>query len=132
MFYVEGSIDSIELEVSDFRVKQFSIVPSSEFLITLPDGKKSVLFVDYKENVSTKDDSLRDGARLLNAKKNENDKEVVCFKLRKPLTSTLIDILIQAKYNHSSIRVCTGQVKDERNNAVQKPDIEDVTEIHLV
>ncbi len=132
MFYVEGVIDSIELEVSSPKLKQFSIVPSSEFLITLPDGKKRVLFIDYEEKVSTTDDSARNGAFLHETKKNKNDKDVIYFKAKQPFTSTVIDILIQSKYNHSSVRVWTRQWKDERNNAVQHPCIDDVIEIHFV
>ncbi|MBR3923106.1 MAG: hypothetical protein IKJ45_08315, partial [Kiritimatiellae bacterium] len=47
MFYVEGIVDSLEFEINRFNLKQFALVPSSEFMITLPDGAKRVLFVDY-------------------------------------------------------------------------------------
>ena len=128
MFYVEGIVDAIELEVSGPKLKQFSIVPSSEFLITLPDGKKKILFADcygkndYKQNV----------ACLIEPKKSKNDKDIIPFKVQIPIAPSLIEILIRAKYNRLPIRVCTGQVKDERSNAVQYPDVEDVIEIHFV
>ena len=128
MFYVEGIIDSIELEVSGPKLKQFSIVPLSEFLITLPDGKKKVLFVDcYDEN-----DYKQNAACLIEPRKNKNDKDIILFKAQISLASPLTEILIQAKYNHSPIRVCTRRMTNEQNNAIPYPNIEDVGEIHLV
>ena len=128
MFYVEGIVDSLEFEINRFNLKQFTLVPSSEFMITLPDGAKRVLFVDY----CGKNDCQRNVASLAKAETNGTEKDIVCFETQGSFANALIDILVQAKHNRSKIRVCTGRSKDERNNAIPHPDLAHVVEIHLV
>lgn len=126
-FYVEGIIASIELEVSGSKMKQFSLVPASEFLVALPDGKKKVLFVYCSEN-----DREMNTACLVKTDKNENDKDVIFFKAQDPWPSVLLNMLIQAKSNRSKVRVCTRRRKNSQNNAIPYPNLEDVFEIHLI
>ena len=122
MFYVEGIIDSIELDIKDSKLKRFSLMPASQFMITLPDGTKKVLFVDYgnKEN-----------ACLIEAEKNGNDKAVV-FCNSQCSSVALINCLNQLKCNRSTVRICVGAKNSEQNDVVTRPNPEDVLEIHLI
>lgn len=122
MFYVEGIIDSIELEFKGPKLKRFSLIPASQFMITLPDGTKRVLFVDY-DNKST--------AYLVRAEKNGNDKEVLFFKSKNSSVG-LIDCLNQLKYSRSAVRVCVGEKKNRRKNVISCSNPEEVLEVHLI
>ena len=128
MFYVEGTIDSLEFEINRFNLKRFTLVPSSEFMITLPNGAKRVLFVDYCVN----NDCERNVASLAKAGTNGTETYIVCFEAQGSFTNALIDFLVQAKCNRSKVRVCTGRSKDEKDNAIPYPDLSDVVEVHLV
>lgn len=122
MFYVEGIIDSIELDLKDSKLKRFSLMPASQFMITLPDGAKKVLFVDYgnKEN-----------ACLIEAEKNGNDKAVV-FCNSQCSSVALIDYLTQLKCSRSAVRICVGAKNSEQNDVVTRPNPYAVLEIHLI
>ena len=122
MFYVEGIIDSIEVEFKGRKLKRFSLMPASQFMITLPDGTKKVLFVDYgnKEN-----------ACLVTPEKNENDKEVV-FCYSQCSSVALTACLNQLKCSRSTVRICVGAKNSEQNDVVTCPNLEDVLEIHLI
>ena len=128
MFYVEGNIDSIELETEGPKLRRFSLIPAPEFLLTQPNGTKKVLLLNYYRG----DGCEMNVASLVKADKNENDKEVVFFKAHDSWTSALIDILIQAKCTRSKVRVCIRRMKNKRNNAISYPNLEDVIEVHLV
>ena len=124
MFYIEGTVDSIELEVDGLKLKRFSIVPTSQFMITLPDGKSRVLFVDYEN---------KDAAFLVKAEKNGKDKEVVFFEVQIVCTSAaLVNLLNQVKNNRSTIRVCVRPEKNEQGNVIPSPNLRDVFEFHQV
>ena len=122
MFYVEGIIDSIELEVDCPKQIRFSLMPISEFLITLLDGEKRILFVDCNKR----------SASLVEVQKNGNDKEVVFFNLQRSWACTLIDVLTQAKCNRSMVRVCVDSQQNEKDNTVPCPNSDVVVGIHLV
>lgn len=128
MFYIEGTIDSLEFEIRHFKLNRFSLVPSSEFMITLPDGTKKALFVDS----FGKNDCERTVASLTKAETKGTGKDVVYFEMHSLSSQVLIDILVQAKYNSSKIGVCVGRRNDEKDNAILHPDLADVVEIHLV
>ena len=124
MFYVEGIIDSVELDLEGLKLKRFSLMPTSQFIITLPAGTKKVLFVDYDN---------KSNAYLSEAEKNGNDKVVIFCKLQFAHTSGfLINFLNQLKFNRSNVRVCVRSEKDEQNNVIARPNSEDVLEVHLI
>lgn len=122
-FYVEGTIDSLVFEVKSPDVKRFSLTPSPEFVITLPDGTKKILFLEKRgENT----------AGLVAPEKNGNGQEDIFFKVQCPCPCIMADILMRAKCNRSKIRVCVGSKNCEEDKAVLCPNIEDVDEIHFV
>lgn len=128
MFYVEGVVDSLEFEVKDSNLKRFSLAPSSEFMIALPDGTKKALFVDsFGKNACE-----RNVASLTKVEAKDSEKNIVFFEPQSLFTHVLIDTLVQAKCNRLKVRVCIGRSKDKRNNAIPHPDLTDVVEIHLI
>ena len=128
MFYVEGNIDSIELETDGPKLRRFSLMPSPEFLVAQPNGTKRVLLLDYYSG----DDCRMNVAILVKGDKNENDKKVLFFKPHDSWTFALIDILIQAKCTHSKVRVCISRMKSKRKDAISYPNFEGVIEVHLI
>lgn len=123
MHYIEGTLDVIELEAPDLKLKQFSLLPSSEYLHAMPDGEKKALFIEFAD---------KQQACLIKTSDNTGGKKVVVFRATTPCDSALSSLLIQAKRDHVTIRVCVKPAKNIRSNATPYPSVEDVVEIHLV
>lgn len=88
MYYIEGTIDAIDVFGSSIR---FSLLPSNAHLMSRDEGKKTVLFV----GCSTTD------AITTEPKKNATGKEIVWFSA----DENLLSILLSAKTNRNTIRV---------------------------
>lgn len=122
MYYIEGTLDVIELEAPDLKLKQFSLLPSAEYLLAMPDGEKKALFIEFAD---------KQQACLIKTSDNTGGKKVVVFRAITPCDAALSSLLIQAKRDRATIRVCVRSEKNEQANAVPYPSVEDVVEIHL-
>ena len=118
MYYIEGTIDTIGIEATGCGVKQFSLLPSSAFMITLPDAKKKAIFIR---------DSFYE-AGLVEPTKNEEGKDAVVFKA-KSAGSHFAEILVQAKRDRQTLRICVKPKKNWQDNAEPYPNVDDVLEI---
>ena len=123
MHYIQGTIDAVELEAPDLKLKRFSLLPSSEYLLILPDGENKALFI---ESTGKKQ------ACLIKTSKTSGAKPVVFLKSSSCCDVAMSTLLIKAKHDHATIRVCVRPEKDERSNAVPYPNVEDVAEIHFI
>ncbi len=130
MYYIEGTLDVIELEAPGLKLKQFSLLPSSEYLLAMPDGEKKALFIEFADKQIWVADKKQ--ACLIGTSKNSGGKQVVVFKSSSSGDSALSSLLIQAKRDRVTIRVCVKPAKNKRSNATPYPSVEDVAEIHLV
>lgn len=120
-YYIEGTIDTIGIEATGCKVKQFSLLPLSAFLITLPDGKKKAIFVEDSFHV----------AGLVDSKMNAESKDVVRFNAASSVCD-LADILTQAKRGRMTLRIYVRPKKNWQNNAEPYPNVDDVLEIQFI
>ena len=120
-YYTEGTIDSIGIEANECKLKQFTLLPSSAFLITMPDGKKKAIFIEDSCN----------NAGLVDSKKNAEGKDVVMFNAASA-GRDIADILTQAKRDRMTLRIFARPKKNWQDNAESYPNIDDVIEIHLI
>jgi hypothetical protein len=108
-FYTQGTIDEISLN----GVLSFSLLPASEFLIHLENGKK-ILFIENTDNPTN--------ARLLSCGTDNTEKEVVWFSVATDQTNLYSSaLLLEAKNNRNIVKIAvefgnnskdkTGQTK---------------------
>lgn len=95
-YYIDGTIDSIEIAMDNNQPLRFLLIPSTEFLKTMADGTKKALFVGKKF----------DSALLEEVVKNEKEKEVLKFEISSADCS-LKCLLLEAKNNRNTVRVST-------------------------
>lgn len=100
-YYIDGTIDSIELAIGGNPPLKFSLLPSEEFLKTVAEGKKRALFV---EDVATDKEKDSSGAVLKKAEVNESGKDILNFSVSKS-KDTVKCLLLEAKNNRNTIRV---------------------------
>lgn len=105
-YYIDGTIDSIELTIGEENAAHFTLLPSAEFLKTVAEGKRKVLFVGKSEQ----------SALLLEPKKIENEKEVIKFEIANA-DSALKCLLLEAKNNRNAIRVFIQSTKMKREGS---------------
>lgn len=94
MYYIEGTIDAIELTVGNSKTLHFTLLPSPEFLKTVLNEAKKVLFIDKSGET----------ALFADAKKNDNEKEVFGFAYANADCSFKC-LLLEAKNNRNTVRV---------------------------
>ena len=125
-YYIDGTIDSIELSTEDNLPLHFTLLPSPEFLKTVAEGKKKALFIGTHElplpSTQTEEDEMVRAkqtdeqrkmdrqkpiqALLVDVVKNESGKEILKFEM--PKTCTIFrGLLLDAKNNRNTIRVFT-------------------------
>ena len=46
MYYIEGTIDSIEIAIGEEKAVRFTLLLSAEFLKTVAEGEKKALFIE--------------------------------------------------------------------------------------
>lgn len=105
-YYIEGTIDSIELTIGEEKAVHFTILPSAEFLKTISKGEKKALFIEKSEQ----------SALLLKPQKNENEKEVINFTIANE-DSALKCLLLEAKNNRNVVRVFAQSKKAKGGGA---------------
>ena len=108
-YYIDGTIDSIKIGTGAASI-EFSLLPSSEFLKTVAEGKKKALFISEHA----------DSAYLQKVEKNESDKEVCNFKLSQNRDSSRKCLLLEAKNNRNTIRVFVKEKADK--TGIDLPD----------
>lgn len=117
-YYIDGTIDSIELAIGGNPPLKFSLLPSAEFLKTVAGGKKRALFIG---NGNTTEEALP--AILAKVSQNENGKEKLDFTMEdKDLA--LKCLLLEAKKNRNTIRVfvqSTGRKSKKAEPVFPKP-----------
>ena len=94
MYYIEGTIDAIELTVGNEKTLQFTLLPSTEFLQTMKDGAKKALFIDKSGKL----------AQFAETMKNAHEKDVREFNSQNADCS-LKCLLLEAKNNRNTVRV---------------------------
>lgn len=99
-YYIDGTIDSIELAIGGNPPLKFSLLPSEEFLKTVAEGKKRALFV---EDVATDKEIDLSGAVLKKAEVKRG-KDILNFSVSKS-KDTVKCLLLEAKNNRNTIRV---------------------------
>lgn len=91
MYYIEGTIDAIEIAMDNKQPLHFLLNPSTEFLKTVGDGTKKALFIGEKY----------DSALLEGVVKNEKGTEALKFEI----SSADCTLLLEAKNNRNTVRV---------------------------
>ena len=94
MYYIEGTIDAIDVFGTCIR---FSLLPSNAHLLSIDEGEKKALFVSCALN----------DAKLIEPKKNATGKGIVWFSV----DANLLNVLLSAKNNRCSIRVCCASTE---------------------
>ena len=74
MYYIEGTIDAIEISGANFGRLRFSLIPASERILSRDGGKKMALFTDRSSP----------SALLVETGKNAAGKEVLWFHAEPP------------------------------------------------
>ena len=88
MYYLEGTIDAIDVFNGKIR---FSLLPSSEHLVSRDNGNKEALLIDSNSTNAT----------MVSLEKNASGKEIVWFSCDKELR----DVLLSAKNSRNTVRV---------------------------
>lgn len=107
-YYIDGTIDSIEIAMDENQPLHFLLIPSSEFLKTMVDGSKKALFIAKKY----------DSALLEGVVKNEKEKEALKFEISNADCS-LKCLLLEAKNNRNTVRV---SIRNNLRKLLKKDD----------
>ena len=94
MYYIEGTIDSIKIEIGKAESVCFTLHPSAEFLKTVAEGAKKALFVEKSGKT----------ALIAEFSENGNEKGKRDFKLGSA-DSAIKCLLLEAKNNRNTVRV---------------------------
>lgn len=95
-YYIDGTIDSIEIAIGEENAVRFTLLPSAEFLKTVAEGEKKALFIEKSGKT----------ALISETTKNEKEKEVLKFEISNADCS-LKCLLLEAKNNRNALRVST-------------------------
>lgn len=110
MYYIEGTIDALEISGANSERIRFSLIPASERILSRDGGKKMALFTD----------SSSPSAIMLDSDKNAAGKEIVWFHAEKPLCN----IILSAKNNRNTVWVwCDNPEKPELDEKEPFPPI---------
>ena len=90
MYYIEGTVDALEISGNAPGRIRFSLIPASERIISRDEGKKMALFTD----------SASSAALLVEVGKNAAGREVLWFHAEEHLCN----ILLSAKNTRNTIR----------------------------
>lgn len=101
-YYIDGTIDSIKIGTGAASI-EFSLLPSSEFLKTMAEGKKKALFINKQA----------DSAYLENVDKNESEKDIVRFSIAAQKDSSLKCLLLETKNSRNIVRVFVEEKADK-------------------
>jgi len=117
MYYIDGTVDSIEITLNEKHHLHFTLLPSSEFLKTVGEGRQKALFIGTIEPATKQTDEVKtkqpDGqtkvqnpirALLVDMVKNANGKETLRF-LMPQMCAIFRRLLLEAKNNRNIIRV---------------------------
>lgn len=141
-YYIDGTINSIELAMEGDLALHFTLLPSPEFLKTVAEGKKKALFIGTRElhqpskqneedkmlRAKQTDEQKNDKqepmqALLVNVAKNESGKEILRFEM--PKTCIIFrGMLLEAKNSRNAVRVLAkskGVVPEELRIDFDKP-----------
>lgn len=91
MYYIEGTIDALEICGANSDRIRFSLIPASERILSRDGGKKKALFTD----------STSSAALLVEPDKNATGREVLWFHAK----TCLGNIILSAKNNRNTIWV---------------------------
>lgn len=106
MYYIEGTIDALEISGANSERIRFSLTPASERILSRDGGKKMALFTESSSSV----------ALLVEPDKNATGREVLWFHAEEHLCN----ILLSAKNNRNTVWVwCDNPEKPELDE--QKP-----------
>ena len=113
MYYIDGTVDSIEIAMNDNLHLHFTLLPSSEFLKTVEEGKQKALFIGQTEEEKkakqpdekkTKEVDNPIQALLVDMVENASGRGTLRFLLP-PMNAIFCGLLLEAKNNRNIIRV---------------------------
>lgn len=93
-YYIDGTIDSIEIAIGEEKAVRFTLLPSTEFLKTVAKGEKKALLIEKSGKT----------ALISEPTENEKEKEILKFEISNADCS-LKCLLLEAKNNRNNIRV---------------------------
>ena len=93
-YYIDGTIDSIDIAIGEEKAVRFTLLLSAEFLKTVAEGEKKALFVEKSGKTAVFSEPA----------KNENEKEILNFEIANA-DSALKCLLLEAKNNRNTVRV---------------------------
>ena len=111
-YYIDGTIDSIEIAIGGNKPLRFSLIPSAEFVKTVAEGKKRAIFV---EDVGKDKEKDPHGAVLKKAETNESGKDILHFDVSQKKDAVKC-LLLAAKNNRNTIRVFVQSTAEKDNS----------------
>ena len=106
MYYIDGTVDSIEIAMNDNLHLHFTLLPSSEFLKTVEEGKQMAMFIGQTKQTDEKKKEVKSPIRalLVDMVKNANGKGTLRFLMPRKC-AIFPGLLLEAKNNRNIIRV---------------------------
>ena len=98
-YYIDGTIESIEITTAEKQPLQFSVIPSSDCLKTVAEGEIKALFIMNADKMKESWPAI-----LEKVSKNESGKEKLDFTTN-CVDSALKCLLLEAKNNRNTVRV---------------------------